>query len=147
MSKWTPENIPNCFYRVSIKALILNETRDKFLIVQEDNGKWELPGGGLDFEANPHEDLAREIAEEMNLVVKYVAEHPSYFITGMKNAKGFWNVNLLYETELESLDFTPTEECVEIKFIGQEDRAWLASVDSYDSIPKLLAMFDPKRHD
>lgn len=27
--------IPECFYRISIKALILNETRDKFLLVQE----------------------------------------------------------------------------------------------------------------
>lgn len=40
--------IPDCFYRISIKALILNEARDKFLICQEDNGKWELPGGGLE---------------------------------------------------------------------------------------------------
>jgi 8-oxo-dGTP pyrophosphatase MutT (NUDIX family) len=42
------ENIPNCFYRVSIKALVLDE-QGRFLLCREDNGKWELPGGGLDF--------------------------------------------------------------------------------------------------
>ena len=49
--------IPECFYRVSVKALVLNETRDKFLICEEESGVWELPGGGLDWGATPQEDL------------------------------------------------------------------------------------------
>jgi len=57
--------IPNCFYRVSVKALILNETIDKFLISEKESGVWELPGGGLDWGASPQEDLPREIMEEM----------------------------------------------------------------------------------
>lgn len=40
--------IRNRFYRVSVKALILNETRDKFLLCKQGNGVWDLPGGGLD---------------------------------------------------------------------------------------------------
>lgn len=43
-----PLNIPNCFYRVSVKALITNN-EGKFLLIRENVGKWELPGGGLDF--------------------------------------------------------------------------------------------------
>jgi len=27
--------IPECFYRISAKALVLDETREKFLLVQE----------------------------------------------------------------------------------------------------------------
>ena len=41
-------DIPECFYRISVKALVLNEARDRFLITQEEDGRWELPGGGLD---------------------------------------------------------------------------------------------------
>ena len=73
--------IPDCFYRVSIKALILNETRDKFLIARESIGFWGLPGGGLEWGASPQSDLAREIAEEMGLQVVTVATYPSYFVT------------------------------------------------------------------
>lgn len=36
--------IPDCFYRISIKALILDEF-GKFLLCREDNGKWDFPGG------------------------------------------------------------------------------------------------------
>lgn len=35
--------VPNCFYRISVKALILND-EGKFLLTKEDNGLWELPG-------------------------------------------------------------------------------------------------------
>ena len=41
-------NIPNCYYRVSVKALI-TDNEGKFLLIRENVGKWELPGGGLDF--------------------------------------------------------------------------------------------------
>jgi len=75
------DTVPDCFYRISAKALILNETRDKFMIVRETNGKWELPGGGLDWSATPQEDLPREISEEMNLKVTSVAKDPCYFIS------------------------------------------------------------------
>ena len=61
------DTVPNCFYRISVKALVLNETRDRFLIVQESNGKWELPGGGLEWGAQPDQDVSRESKEEMTL--------------------------------------------------------------------------------
>jgi hypothetical protein len=35
--------IPEYYYRFSIKALILNETRDKFLICEEESWVLELP--------------------------------------------------------------------------------------------------------
>jgi 8-oxo-dGTP diphosphatase len=44
-------NIPECFYRVSVKALILDDKK-RFLLIREGNGFWSLPGGGLDFGEN-----------------------------------------------------------------------------------------------
>ncbi len=112
--------VPNCYYRVSIKALILDETRKKFLLVQEPDGRWELPGGGLDHGEDIHEGLRREIREEMGLEVTSIGEHPVYFFPAL-NKSGTHIVNALYETTLESLNFTPTKECAAIHFFSAEE--------------------------
>ena len=113
------EDIPNCFYRISIKALIYDEQK-RFLLIKENNWLRELPGGGLDFWESPQRWISREIQEEMWLEVTSVAEHPSYFFTS-KSRKGVYIANVLYETTVKNLDFTPSEECVEIKFFSKED--------------------------
>jgi 8-oxo-dGTP diphosphatase len=135
--------VPECFYRVSIKALVLNEARDKFLICQEENGMWDLPGGGLDWETKPQEDLAREIQEEMGLAITKVADRPSYFVTEMHVKKGLWKANVVYETELEHLNFTPSAECVAIKFVHRQD---LEGLETFPGVIQIAEQFQPDNH-
>lgn len=135
--------IPNCFYRISIKALVLNESRDKFLIVQEENGDWELPGGGLDWGCTPQEDLSREIQEEMGIKVSKVAYYPSYFLTGQTRNKSVWLANLLYETELENLNFTASDECIAVRFVNKND---ISTLPVFPNVAMLAEQFDPARH-
>lgn len=134
--------IPNCFYRISIKGLILDESRMKFLIVQEDNGKWDLPGGGLDWEEKPHVGLRREIQEEMRLVVTSIKDNPSYFLTA-KSSKGIFYSNILYEITVNNLDFTPSDECVAIQFVTAEE---VKTLEVFPNVLLLADMFDPKNH-
>ena len=136
-------DIPACFYRVSIKALALDESRTKFLVVQEENGLWELPGGGLDWGTTPEEGLRREIREEMGLGVMKVANNPSYFMT-FKNHREHHVVNLFYEVELKDLAFTPSDECVEIRFVTPEQAK--ALTPQMGNVAKLADMFDPQNH-
>ncbi|MBT3282916.1 NUDIX hydrolase [bacterium] len=135
--------IPNCFYRVSVKALVLDESRTKFLIVQEKNGDWALPGGGLDWGTTPQEDLPREIQEEMGLKVKWVAGNPSYFLSAKSKGKEIWVANIVYETELENLDFTPSYECNALKFV---DANSLEGLTIFSSVRELSEKFNPKNH-
>lgn len=135
--------IPECFYRVSVKALVLNGTRDKFLICQEENGVWELAGGGLDWGASPQDDLSREIMEEMGVRVVKVADNPSYFITTQTLNSKTWIVNVVYEAELEHLDFTPSSECVSIKFVDAGD---IGDLKVFPSVKQLADMFKPENH-
>ena len=135
-------NVPECFYRVSIKALVLNETKDKFLITQEEDGRWELPGGGLDWGMTPQEDLPREIAEEMGIEVVSVANNPSYFLT-FGGPDEDWRANVIYETVLKNLDFTPSDECIAVKFVNKSD---LADLEVFSNITQLAEMFSPDNH-
>lgn len=138
-------NIPDCFYRISIKALILNATRDKFLICQEENGKWELPGGGLDWGETPQSDLPRELMEEMGLKATWIADNPAYFLAGAyrEDNPAFYIANVLYETTLEHLDFTPSDECVAIDWINKDN---VHEFDLFLNVKALLEQFDPARH-
>lgn len=135
-------NIPDCYYRISVKALVLNDERDKFLITKEENGKWELPGGGIDWGVDVREELQREIKEEMGLETTWVAEHPSYFLTDMSNPERP-KANVLYEAKLASLDFTPSDECVEVKFVSSQETKEL---DLFENVQIFADLFDPSRH-
>lgn len=134
------------YYRVSVKALVLNDSRDKFLVIKQENGVWDLPGGGLEWAEKPHNGLKREILEEMNLQTIKIAEQPSYFLGGypMSKENDIWIVNVVYETELEHFNFTPSDECVEIKFISMEDVEKLENVPS--PVIDLARQFIPEAH-
>ncbi len=135
--------IPNCHYRISIKALVLNETRDKFLVCKKETGVWVLPGGGLEWGATPQEDLPREIEEEMGIKTTFVAEHPSYFITGQSIRNKKWVANVLYETALEHLNFTLSDECTELRFINKDD---IEDLFLYPTVITLLNQFHVENH-
>jgi 8-oxo-dGTP diphosphatase len=110
--------IPNCFYRVSIKALILND-KGEFLLIQEANRLWELPGGGMDFGENPEQTLQREIKEEMGLEVQDIESQPSYFFSCI-NPKGQHIVNVVYKAYLKHLDFVPSDECMALGYFDAD---------------------------
>ena len=112
-------DIPNTCYRTSIKGLVLDKDK-RFLLCKEENGMWEFPGGGMDFEEEPEECLRREISEEMGLKVKSVGQFPSYILK-FQSLRGVWTLNILYNVELENLEFIPSKECVEIKFFNVEE--------------------------
>ncbi len=111
-------NVPDCYYRISIKALIKNE-ENKILLIQEDTGLRELPWGGLGFGETAQEGLHRELLEEMWLEALHIAKKPSFFFT--RQEKWCRKSNIVYETTLKHLNFTPTQECVAIRFFSPQE--------------------------
>ena len=135
-------DIPNGFYRVSIKALILDETGKKFATILEHRGWWELPGGGLNWGESPEACLKRELQEEMGLTVIKIAPSPSYYLIG-KNMKDKWTLNLVFEVKVKDLKFTPSEECFELKFISPEE---VSSINAFRTVKELAAAFESDKH-
>ena len=118
----------NCHYRISIKALILDD-QNRFLLVREVKGMWGLPGGGLEHGETPEICLTRELREEMGLEIVSIAPMPSYFITA-KSEDGSQIAYSIYKTEVTHLDFTPSDECLELRFITPDEALQMGNVFS-----------------
>lgn len=113
------EEIPKGYYRISAKALVFDEKRSKFLLVRSDSGHWDLPGGGIVWGETPEECIRREIREEMGLEISHLSASPAYFFT-LANEKVKY-AYVVYELTLQTLDFTPSDECREIRFVSTNE--------------------------
>ena len=125
-------DFPDAFYRVTAKGLCVRD--GKVLLIHDYTGRsstdarpeWELPGGGLDFGETFEEALTREVQEEMGLKVTWIDTKPTYvWTTNHGEGRGmewYWVCTVIYRFDVESLNnFTPTEECKEIKFFSKEE--------------------------
>ena len=95
------ENTP-CTYRISVKAAVEN-TESRVLLLQERDGTWELPGGGLEHGENVKEALTREITEETGLTVDWISDHPETFWTINKEVGSStlkWFAFVVYEAKV-----------------------------------------------
>lgn len=118
--------IPNCFYRISIKWLII-DNKWKFMLCKEKSWVWELPWGWLDHGENPHDWLRREFDEELWVKVKNISKNPSYFLV-FENGKNQPASNIIYKVECDFEDLKNikiSDECVEIWFFDENEAAKL----------------------
>lgn len=58
--------LPSPFYRVATRAVILDD-QQRILVGQDENGNYELPGGGWEYDEPFDVCLAREIQEELGV--------------------------------------------------------------------------------
>lgn len=117
------ENTP-CTYRISVKALI-KDTHGKILLIREADGRWELPGGGLEHGEDPRAGLAREVQEEIGLKVIHIAQKPSAFWTVNKEVghpELKWFAFLAFEAEVSGeIKLGHNDEAHEARFVSAEE--------------------------
>lgn len=128
--------LPDTFYRVSVKAVIWNEDKTKFLVCKEANGMWENPGGGLDWGESAEQCIIRELKEEMGFVVTSISKTPIAFfgcpdIQKRYPYKGF----VFYEVSVQGVAFTPSDECVEIGWFTPQEATELSP--AYPNVPEI----------
>jgi 8-oxo-dGTP diphosphatase len=145
MTNFKSNHFPDNFYRVSVKGLCVREGEIMLLKESEAaSGKWELPGGGLDFGEDIHEGLKREIEEETGLKITKIGKLPKYiWTTKFENERKmdwYYSLVLGYEIEVENFDFTPSDECEEIGFFSKVE---LEGIELCEQAKGLKQIFNP----
>ncbi len=109
--------LPEAVYRVSIKAVVVEDTR--LLLVQESDGRWTLPGGGIDHGESIKDCLMRELTEEIGAKPSDIFSEPIYAHPYMGKA---WRFLIYYEVNLESNIFTNNQrESVNIAYVHPDN--------------------------
>lgn len=112
-----PVDFPNTFYRVSLKAVIKNDT-GQVLCVKEDGSDWSLPGGGLNHGEAVLDGLARELNEEISSDGAAFSAIPVGVDTMWIGSKRAWLMWVVYGVEFEDFDdFKPGIDADEIGWI------------------------------
>ncbi|MFT7507431.1 MAG: 8-oxo-dGTP diphosphatase [Acidimicrobiales bacterium] len=144
MSKYFPDS----FYRVTIKGLCVKN--EKVLMMRESEKQsrcmWELPGGGLDFGEDIKTAFSREVDEEMGLKVSAMSDTPVYVWThkhkNKRDMDWFYAVVIAYKVDFEDLNFLPSDECEEIRFVSVEEMLELNLGDQMRQLPELINFED-----
>jgi len=107
-----------CFH-VTIKGLVFD--RDgAVLLLHEQSGAFDLPGGRLEHGESFAECLERECREEMGVACRVLDRLPRFAWTAV-DKNGIWRLVLCFAIDLEHFQFTHSEECVGHEFVAQRD--------------------------
>jgi 8-oxo-dGTP diphosphatase len=123
-------------FQVSVKGLCFDET-GRLLMVRENTGEWELPGGRLERGEELRACLQREIMEEMGLVCQILDEKP-YITYSTIDQEGRGRIMIYYRVHFASLQFIPSEECVAVQFYTKEEMKQLPMVPQIKNIIEYL---------
>lgn len=114
-------------YHVSIKALIFDR-HQHLLLVQEDSGIWDLPGGRMEHGESFHEALLRECEEEMGVKGDIIDTTP-YLAWSTQHSDGHWKAILCFRMDLAAdtlrEHWIPSSECRSFGFFSPDALATL----------------------
>ena len=127
---------PPCFYRVSTKALITKE--NKILLIMEPDGRWELPGGGLEVGESFESGIKREVNEELGVNAVKISKEPIYAWNLVTEDKP--KLILCFEVEVDSFDFKGNpDESEKIEFVTKDEMLKMNLHPNIKELPNRLA--------
>ena len=106
--------------RVSVKGIVYND--DKIFMLKDHGGKWELPGGRIDFGEHPEQTLKREFTEELNISEIEVGNLVNVWDFSV-NAKGdnYHFILIVFECIADLSNLKISDEHLEYQWIKLDD--------------------------
>lgn len=124
--------------RITVKAIIYRN--DSVLLVQDHKGKWEMPGGKVDFNESPEDALCRELQEELgftDIVVKNIVDSWTFSVDAEGNEYQF--IVIVYEIASNDNEVKKSDEHMRYEWVPLGKIDSLHMRDGYkQSIRKFL---------
>lgn len=105
-------------FRVSLKAVILNENNEVLVVKESGRDWWDIPGGGIDHGEPIKEALARELFEEVSYKGEFthepiIVENPR-LIKGL----GMYQMRLTFLVQPKNYTFSAGQDADEAMFVN-----------------------------
>jgi 8-oxo-dGTP pyrophosphatase MutT (NUDIX family) len=106
-------------FQISVKGLVFDD-QGKVLMTLDEEGYWDPFGGRIQKGEDMIEALIRECKEETGLDCEVLDERPLIVYSSI-DISGRGRAMVYYKAKLENLNFTPSDECLDMKFYTKEE--------------------------
>ncbi len=113
------DNINDKDFQVSVKGLFFDSEGRVMMLLQKDSN-WEPSGGRMQKGEDLIETVKRETLEETGLECEVVDQRPLVVYSAIDQV-GRARIMIYYKIRFESLDFKPSDECVDLNFFSKDD--------------------------
>ncbi|MEM7132905.1 MAG: NUDIX domain-containing protein [Chloroflexota bacterium] len=124
--------------QIGSSAVLFDETGEKVLLTRRaDNGRWCLPGGGMDPGEEIGETCVREVLEETGLEVRIkkmigVYSNPHYIVWyDQGSGDKVQIVSVLFEVELLGGELTLSDETTEFGYFSRDEIDRMDLIDNH----------------
>ncbi len=119
--------VPSPAFPVSVKGIVRIDGR--FVLLENERGTWELPGGRLEIGEQPEQTLVREIEEELNIDVSVGRLVTSFVFEPVPDKPV---LILIYETKAgDSATLSISDEHQALGLFGPDELAELPVPEGY----------------
>lgn len=126
----------NRAYEVSTKGLYTDQ-EGRILVIKDEDGRWELPGGGLDHGEEAVDGLKRECTEELGVDCEVLDEQPFRVWAGITEYNAP-RLILLYRIRPLSFVYKLNPEAVEVRMVSKEELRELNLVPQLNRLKEIL---------
>lgn len=113
----------NKAFQISVKGLC-RDTEGKVLMMRGTIPVWEIPGGRIEKGEALIECLQRECREETGIPCTVLDERP-VLVYSTLDGDGIPRLMVFYSVQFDHLNFIPSAECVELRFVSAAEMTTL----------------------